>query len=319
MKKVLVTIPFNDDQKERLMNAYGDVEVSFTEGSAVTSETLDKVDALIGNVSTDLLKGKTNLQWVQLNSSGADAYAKPGVVPENTVLTCATGAYGLAISEYMVGMLMVMMKKVPGYIECQKAGEWKPLGPVKSPYGKRVLLVGTGNIGLEFAKRMKAFGCTLVGVRNRADVCPAELDEIHSVAELKEQVAMADVIALSLPGTDACYHLFNREILSSCKEGAYLMNVGRGTAIDTAVLLDEAVSSRFGGIWLDVCEVEPLPANDPLFFVTNMLITPHITGGYNLAETTENILDITLQNMKAWHDDGKFVHLVSRKDGYSLG
>ena len=97
------------------------------------------------------------------------------------------------------------------------------------------------------------------------------------------------------------------------------MNVGRGTAVDTAVLLDETVSSRFGGIWLDVCEVEPLPKDDPLFFVNNMLITPHITGGYNLAETTENILNITLQNMKAWHGEGNYIHIVSRKDGYSLG
>lgn len=318
MKKVLVTVPFSVEQKERLANVYSDLEFTFIHDVKVTSEILLEADALIGNVSVSLLGDKNNLEWIQLNSSGADAYAKPGAVPENTVLTCATGAYGLAISEYMVGMLMVMMKKVPTYLKLQEKGVWQKQGMVKSPYGKRILLVGTGNIGIEFAKRMRAFGCTLVGVRNRADICPPELDEIHSVSELKEQVALADVIALSLPGTDACYHLFDREILNCCKEGAYLMNVGRGTAIDTAELLNPEVSGRFAGIWLDVCETEPLPDNDPLFFVPNMLITPHITGGYHLAETTENILDISIQNMKAWHDDGQFVHLVSRKDGYSL-
>lgn len=61
------------------------------------------------------MRGKDNLEWIQLNSSGADAYAVRGAVPEGSVLTCATGAYGHAISEYMIGMLLAMMKKIPGY------------------------------------------------------------------------------------------------------------------------------------------------------------------------------------------------------------
>ena len=150
-------------------------------------------------------------------------------------------------------------------------------------------------------------------------MCPPELDRVYPLNELKEQVGLADIIALSLPGTDEAFHIFDGDILSSCKEGSYLMNVGRGTAIDTKELLKPEIYGRFKGIWLDVCETEPLPDKDPLFFVPNMLITPHITGGYHLAETTENILNISMDNLRAWHDGGVFKHLVSRKDGYSLG
>lgn len=319
MKKILVAVPFTDEQKKRIENLADGVECTFVDAKNVTDNMLKDFNALVGNVPVSMLKDKNNLEWIQLNSSGADAYAAEGAVPESTMITCATGAYGHGISEYMVGMLLAMMKKVPQYLEAQKKGEWSDFGGVDSPAGKRVLLVGTGNIGLEFAKRIKAFGATVVGIRNRPDLCPPELDEVYGVDKLKEQVAIADVIALSLPGTKSSYHLFSKDILMACKKGSYLMNVGRGTALDTKALLEKVVAENFAGIWLDVTEVEPLPEKDPLYFVPNLLLTPHITGGYHLPQTVENILNITIENMKAWLGKGDYIHVVSRKDGYSLG
>lgn len=319
MKKVLVTIPFSEDKKKELQDTNKNLEFQFIDAGKVSDADLKAVNALMGNVDVKLLKDKENLEWVQLNSSGADAYAAKGAVPENTVLTCATGAYGLGIAEYMVGMLLAMMKKIPGYLDCQKQGAWSDLGSVESPYGKRVLLVGCGNIGLEFAKRMKAFGCTLVGIRRRTGNCPEELDEVYGQDKLLEQVAKADVIALSLPGTKDCYHMFDREVLLACKSGSYLMNVGRGNVVDTKELLDREVYENFGGIWLDVCETEPLPEKDNLYFVPGLLLTPHITGGYHLDKTVDNIFDICVSNMKAWCGEGEFKHIVDRDAGYSLG
>lgn len=318
MKKAVVVIPLNESQRSRLTEERDDVQFTFLSEKEISEETLSGYDALIGNVSPSLLKEQRHLEWIQLNSSGADAYAIPGVVSDNTVLTCATGAYGLGISEYMVGMLMAMMKKIPGYLDKQKEGIWSDLGAVDSPFGKRVLVVGTGNIGLEFAKRMRAFGCKLAGIRNRADVCPEELDEVYGIDQLAEQVGLADVIALSLPGTRACFHLFDEKLLAMCKEGAYLMNVGRGNVVDNKALLKPEIAKRFQGIWLDVCETEPLPEQDPLFFVPNLLLTPHITGGYHLNQTVENILDIVIRNLNAWMDGTEFCHIVSREHGYSL-
>lgn len=318
MKKIIVTVPFSEEQKCSLQKAAEGMECIFTDAAFKDEALLKQASALIGNVPVPLLKDKANLEWIQLNSSGADAYAADGAVCENTVLTCATGAYGHAISEYMVGMLLCMMKKIPQYIEEQKKGVWTDLGPVVTPYNKRVLLVGTGNIALEFAKRMKAFGCKLIGIRNRAAICPQELDEVYGTEFLEREVEKADVIALSLPGTKSSYHLFDKNILLKCKKGSYLMNVGRGTAIETKALLDKEVYSNFGGIWLDVCETEPLPEKDPLYFVPGLILTPHITGGYHLDETIENIFNITMHNLKAWTGNKDYIHTVSRKDGYSL-
>lgn len=325
-KRIISIVPFTEDQRKTLKDiasSYGD-ELLFLEDAddSRLKEEIKTIDAIIGNVSPDLLTGAEKLTWLQLNSAGVDSYVKPGKVPEKTVITCASGSYGTAISEYMAAMLLVMMKKIPLYLKNQEAGLWRDEGSVASPAGKRILIVGTGDIGLSFARRIKAFELPdhpirLIGVRRRTDTIPEPLDEIHSLDELPELVKEADVIALSLPGTQATYHLFDRELLSRCKEGSYLINVGRGSVIENEALKDPNVYGRFAGIYIDVCEQEPLPDHDPLFAVLNLYITPHITGFYHLDITLQRIAEITEHNLKAWHGEGEFISRVNRATGYA--
>ncbi len=319
-KKILVTVPFTAEQREALQQAataYGD-KMTFAEAP----ESLAPYDAIIGNVPAGRLSEAGKLKWLQLNSAGADAYVKPGVLPDGAVLTCATGSYGTAIAEYMVAMLLLMMKKIPAYLAHQQRGEWSDEGPVTTPAGKRILIVGTGDIGLSFARRIAAFALPdhpiqLVGVRRRASVCPEPLDEIHPLSELREQVAQADVIAVALPGTPATYHLFDADMLLAAKKGAYLMNVGRGSVIDNAALLRPEVYEHFAGIWSDVFEQEPLPAGDPLYSVPGLYVTPHITGQFHLDITLENIARIALKNYRAWHGEGAYQSRVDITTGYA--
>ncbi len=318
MKKILVCGPFDGEKQKVLKNIASKNEIIFMDREAVTADVVQAVDAVIGNIPVDVLRSNQKLEWVQLTTSGADAYAKQGVVSQKTILTCATGGFGIGIAEYMVAMLLVMMKKVPAYLENQKKSVWHDEGMVESPMGKRVLIVGTGDIGIEFARRMKAFDCSIIGVRRRADVCPAEIDGIRGMSEMEAEVGKADIIALCLPGTEQTYHLFDERLLSRCRQGAYLMNVGRGSAIDTAAILKEEIYSRFAGIWLDVCEQEPLPDGHPLYFVPNMLITPHITGGFHLNITIDHVFAICVHNLKAWLNGTEYVHIVDRSTGYSM-
>lgn len=317
MKKILVCGPFDSRQQEKMRNFAGDNSLIFMDKAEVTSDIVKKVNVVIGNIPIDVLRENRKLEWVQLTSSGADVYAKPDVLGKDTILTCATGAYGVGIAEYMVMMLLTMMKKLPEYLDNQRNGLWNDEGMVLSPMGKRVLIVGTGDIGIEFAKRMRPFGCKLIGIRRRCGVCPDEIDEIHAISELETEVSKADVIALCLPGTKQTYHLFDERLMKLCKKGAFLMNVGRGNAIDTGALQKKEVYERFAGIWLDVCEQEPLPDGHALFSVPNILITPHITGGFHLDVTIERIFEICMENLKAWQGKIPYRSVVDREQGYS--
>ena len=287
MKKILIAEKTTPEVRAQLLAAAGErAELCFAETQDVTRAQVLDADALIGNVRPALLADAPRLQWVQLVSSGADVYAGHAPLKNAFTLTTATGAYGVGIAEYMVCMLLLMMKKVPLYLQQQKAGVWRDAGTVTSPVGKRVLIVGTGNLGTEFARRMRPFGCELIGVRRRAGECPAEYDAI------------------------------NAAMLSRCKPGAFLMNVGRGTVIPRAALLDPAVTERFAGIWVDVLETEPLPDGDPLFGVEKLLITPHITGGWHLDETMRRIFDLVAENIGRWLNGEPLTRVMDWDTGY---
>lgn len=315
-KIVIYDTKFSDEQNAAIKKAAGNAE--FISVGELTPEKLRDFSAAVGNIPAKILSGQDQLEWVQLFNDGADRYLAPGIMPEGTVLTCGTGAYGTAISEYMIACLLMLMKNLPTYLDRQRAGIWKRGGSVESPVGKRVLIVGTGNIGLSFAKRIRALGAgPIVGIRRRAEICPEGIDEIHGMDGLAEEIPKADIIALCLPKTAATAHVLDREMLSMCRKGAYLINVGRGNAIETKVLLDPEISGRFAGIWLDVFEEEPLPEGSPFFSIPNLIVTPHISGGFFLKQTIDNVFEICMKNIAAWKEGGKFINVVDRKQGYA--
>lgn len=317
MKKILIAEKTTPDVREKLRAVAADrAELVFAETERVTREQVLDCDALFGNVDPRLLEDAPRLQWVQLMSSGADVYAGRAPLKGAFALTSATGAYGVGIAEYMVCMLLVMMKKIPTYLEQNKAAVWRDAGEVVSPEGKRVLIAGTGNLGTEFARRMRPFGCEIIGVRRRSGDCPPEYDEMHLLDELPELLPHADIVALCLPGTPETYHLFDETMLRRCREGAYLMNVGRGTVIPRSALLDRSVTARFSGIWVDVLETEPLPDGDALFGVENLRITPHITGGWHLDETRRRIFALAEENLRLWLDGAPLKRVVDWETGY---
>ena len=324
MAEILVTVPFAEEERAALLKEaehFGD-RMLFVPGKELTGGLLSTAAAVIGNIAPEMLKEAKELQWLQLNSAGADDYLKKGVLPESVKLTCATGSYGTTVSEYMCTMLLVMMKKIPQYLEDQKARRWADEGSVSSPAGKRILIAGTGDIGLSFERKIRGFSLpdypiTISGVRRRAEQCPAELDEIHPLTELAGEVEKADVIAAALPGTPSTYHVFDAEMLKRCKRGAYFMNVGRGSAVDDAALLEPAVWQNFSGIWMDVFEKEPLTPDDPLYSVPNLLITPHIAGKFHLDITLKRIAALSLKNYRAWKENGTFTSEVNRETGYA--
>ena len=314
--KILISYDLPAHRRDLLISAAGEAECVFVTPDSATADMIAGVDAVIGNLPPHLFREAENLRWVQLTTSGADAYVRPGVLAESTILTCATGAYGAGIAEYMAAMLLVMMKKLSDYMENHRRGIWRDEGAVESPMGKRLLIVGMGDIGREFARRMRPFGCRISGIRRRADVRPPEFDEMHSMGDLAEELGKADIIALCLPSTDETRHIMDADMLRRCKRGAYLMNVGRGDAIDCEALLDRENTDHFGGIWLDVCENEPLADGDALWNVPNMIITPHITGGFHLDVTIENVFRIVEENLRSWIDGGELRCIVDRKSGY---
>lgn len=316
MRKVLVTIPLEERHKEYFEKIGRDCTFTYVESSEVTKEQLKDVSVIIGNVPAQMLHEAGQLEWLQLNSAGADLYCQPGILKPGTLLTNATGAYGLAISEYMLGAVLMLQKKLNLYYENQKNHLWKDEGGVTSVWGSTTLVIGLGDIGGEFAKRMKALGSHTIGIRRNPGEKPEYLDELYTNEYLDELIPKADFISLSLPNTPETYRIIDEKRLRAMKKGAYLINVGRGTAIDTDALCKVLEEGHLGGCALDVTDPEPLPADHPLWDAGNVIITPHISGHYHLQETLERIIRISGSNLEKFLNGTKLDNLVNFQTGY---
>ena len=189
-------------QRQWFETAAEGAKVTFCPGDGSDAgAALEEADVIIGNVEPKLVSKAKNLKWLQLNSAGANTYCQPGILPDGVLLTNATGAYGLALSEHMLALTMAMMKKLYVYHDNQHQSLWQDEGPVTSFYGATVVVVGFGDIGRNFGRRVKALGAQVIGLRRRKGEVPPEADEMGDMAHFEDYLSRADIVASCLPDT----------------------------------------------------------------------------------------------------------------------
>lgn len=299
MKNVLVVMPFQASHKAYIESIGKDCEFTYTSIADATDEQVCNADIILGNASPKQVAQSEKLQWIQLNSAGADPYCKPGVIKPDTILTCATGAYGLTVSEAMTAMSFMLCRKLDLYMRNQVNNYWHSEGRVTSIWNSTTLVIGLGDIGTEYAQRMKALGSYVIGIRKNVSQKPDCVDELYTMEQLDEVLPRADFVALTLPSTPATKKVMDERRLKLMKPDAYLINGGRGDAVDCDALNELLrAGGHLGGAALDVTDPEPLPADHPLWQAPRCIITPHIAGQFHLAETFERIVRITGSNLE---------------------
>lgn len=315
--KILVIMDVSAKHKQWLEQAAGTNDIVYCAGDGSNAGTdLEEAEVIIGNIDPALIQKAQNLQWLQLNSAGANEYCAPGVLPAGITLTNATGAYGLALSEHMLAQTLAMMKKLYLYYENQKQCRWHDEGPVTSLYGATVVVVGFGNIGKNFGRRAKAMGAHVIGLRRRHGAVPPEADEMGDMEHFDDYLAQADIVASCLPDTPETQHLYNKERFAAMKQGAYFINVGRGSNVVQDDLRAAVTSGHLAGAALDVTDPEPLPADDPLWQTPGIYITPHISGGYHLQATHDYIVRIAADNLARYLKGECLENIVDLMTGY---
>lgn len=310
---ILVAMPTYEEHEIRLKKACPEAAFTFLHGNRPEREQLENAEIIIGNIPSGDLQYCRNLKFLQLSMAGSDTFA--GKVPENILLANSSGAYGIAISEHMLGMLLMLTKKLYLYRDNQNEAVWHDEGNVTSIFGSRVLTVGLGDIGGEFAKRCKSLGAYNIGIRRTMRSCPEFMDEMHTLDELDSLLPSADVVALALPNSEASRHLMNEARLRSMKRGAILLNVGRGSAVDTDALV-KVLNEGLIMAGIDVTDPEPLPKEHPLWHCPGIIITPHISGYYHLRHTQDTIIEIAACNIENYMNGRPIRNLVDRITGY---
>lgn len=315
-EKILVVLPVREEHKERIKKAAPDAKVTYCLAADVTEAQIREANIIIGNVKPETLKDSENLRWIQLNNAGTEGFCDPGVLPKQAVLTNATGAYGMAISEHLIAMLFALQKRLDIYQDRQREHHWEKQTHMMVTEGSRVLVVGLGDIGSTFARKMKALGAHVTGIRKSQKPKPEYVDAQYTMEALPQLLPEADIVALSLPGYSDTRGVIGEAELNVMKKNAILLNVGRGTAIDSLALARALAERKIYGAGLDVTDPEPLPEDHPLWNAPHCIITPHVSGGYALPETLEKILDLSIKNLERYEKGEQLHNIIDFSTGY---
>lgn len=292
---------FYDNEQELLENReYEGVEIVFGELEYSTVQLMKK------------------LRWIQMSFAGANKYTSVPNFPDSITITSASGAYGHVISEYIISGILALKKNLFLYRKQMRNGDWHRIEGDDTLEGKRVLILGTGNIGYETAKKLKCFGCYTVGISRTLDKNLEYFDELYTNDTVDIQLQSADVVVIALPGTKETAEMFDEKRIVKMKESAILVNVGRGFIVNTEALTKALQQGVISGAVLDVTDPEPLPENHALRYMENVVLTPHISGiswGDNMY-TRKRILEIFCENLK--HDifNEPKKNIIDLKKGY---
>lgn len=313
MTEVLITAPCSDEVKRRLREFENSCVFSFGDRKS----DIGDAEAVIGEPRTEKIRQAKSLKFIQMTWAGADIYTCDGAFPQEIRLATASGAFGGVISEYVVGAVLCLYRRFPEYIENQRSALWLDAGAERTLEGKTALILGTGDIGSNVAKRLSAFGTKNIGVRRTG--APAQyFEEIHTLSNLNSLLPQADLIIGCLPNTKETGHILDDQKFALMKSDALLINVGRGSLLDTPALTRALEERRIAGAVLDVLEKEPLAADSPLWSMPNVLITPHISGrGFGHDPATERkIWGICLENLRRYLSGEGIINEIDFARGY---
>ena len=272
---------------------------------------------IVFTAGPELIERMPQLKWQCTTNAGVNAFASIEAVRSGRVLlTNSSGAYGVTIAEHIVMVLLEVLRRQSEYREIVSKKEWTRNLPVRSIHGSTIVLFGTGDIGQTALRRLRAFEPKqIIGV-NRSGTNPEHLfDRVLTNEELDHVLPNADILILALPATKQTVHILNKERISSLKDGAVIVNVGRGSTIDQAALFEQLKQQRLYAA-LDVFEQEPIPHDDPLWDCPNLLITPHVAGDTSLPYTVERIVELFLEDFAHYVRQEPMERLIDITRGY---
>lgn len=265
----------------------------------------------------------TRLKWLQTVSAGVDRVDQRALNERGILLTNSSGIHATNIAEHVLSLMFAFARRLPDHFESQRQSVWNRTGQpaiAGSPSvfelaGQTLFVVGMGHIGESLAKKAKGLDMHVVGAVRRADKARSNYaDEVILQSELKTRIGEADHVAICMPLTNDTRGMFDATMIAAMKDGSFLYNIGRGAIVDQKALYEQLASGRLGGAGLDVTTPEPLPSDDPLWKLGNVIITPHVSGGS--PKLWDRGVALWIENIRRYTNGEPLLNLVDLDAGY---
>lgn len=334
--EILITLAFPEDLVARLGEVSPRLRVTALKASKaedIPAEAWQKAEVLYtANILPDA-DAAPRLRWIQFYWAGIDSLIDHPILQKpDLVATSLSGAAVTQMAEYILMMLLALGHRLPALIENQRAGRWpKDRWKIFSPQelrGSTVGIIGYGSIGREVARLLNAFGATVLATKRDVmhpqdeDYIPegqgdpgAELvRRLYPPQALRSMIRECDFLVVAVPLTRGTRGLIGEEELKAMRPTAFLVDVSRGGIVDQAALIATLREGKIAGAALDVFEEEPLPAENPLWKLPNVFVTPHIAG--ITSEYDARAVALFAENLKRYLEGKPLLNQIDLSRGY---
>lgn len=217
------------------------------------------------------------LRWIHVAAAGVDKLLFDELVESDVTVTNARGIFDRPIAEFVLASVLAQAKQLHRSHDLQRERTWQHR-ETDTVQGKTALVVGTGAIGREIARLLRAVGMQVRGAGRTARADDLDFGEVVESARLPEHVGWADHVVIAAPLTEQTRRLVDASVLAAMKPTAHLVNIGRGPIVDQDALLRALRAGQLAAASLDVFEDEPLPKDSPVWDTPGLVVSPHMSG-----------------------------------------
>ncbi len=321
---------FPERSRVRLASLGPQVQVGYIADASVAELQDPNVEVLVAH-SLPNLEMVPRLRWLQVPSAGVDHLIAQAPWERLTV-TNARGVYAVPMAEHVIAAALAGSQTTELRRRLQAEHRWPDSGVPYESLGLRartMVIIGYGGVGRETARLAAAFGMRVVAVKAHPSQHIDEAsfrepgtgdpqgiipEQIVGPEALEDVAHGADFLVITAPLTTRSRGIVSRHVLEALPPHAWLINVGRGGVVDEAALLDRLRSGRLGGAALDVFTQEPLDANSPFWSLTNVIVTPHVSGG--APNNWDVLTDLICENLRRWVSNEPLLNPVDGRREY---
>jgi phosphoglycerate dehydrogenase-like enzyme len=276
----------------RVRSLFPAIEVVVPADANAALREIADADALYGQITPEQLAAAKRLRWIQSPAIGLEHTMFPELISHPVLMTNPRGIFADTIADHVMAMVTAFARRLPQLLRQQDQRSWRT-----DPYNVIHLgdctlgIVGLGGIGSAVAQRAAAFDMRVIAVDARRTDRPNGVSELWPSDQLPRLLAESDFVVICAPETPETRGLFGADAFTAMKRTAHLINIGRGKIVQLDALIAALRAGEIAGAGLDVFEIEPLPADNPLWGMDNVIITPHVAGfGPHIGERRQQVL-----------------------------
>jgi phosphoglycerate dehydrogenase-like enzyme len=319
----ILSARYREADLERIRAVAPDARLVSVSLEGLADVSLDDVEVLLRGplpaaTFDRLLARCPSLRWVHSATAGVERVLTPAAARRGLVITNARGVFSEPIAEYVLMMILAVIRRLPQLLELQRERTWQPLA-AREMRDVTIGVVGLGSIGRAVARLALGFGARVVAVRRADGAEPpdpdlAGIDRLLSPDELPELLAESDFTVLALPLTRDTEGLFDGHRLGLMKPGSWLVNVARGGLVDERALVRALRSGQLGGAVLDTVRTEPVEPGSALYDVPNLILTPHTS--WSSGRVLDRSIELFCDNLVRFRAGEPLLNTVDPGKGY---